>query len=93
MARGRWVLRSATRAHAQWREAPRGATLLLAVNVSPSQLNHGRRSGCIVIGSVMNFTSAILSSRPVASETKMIVMSADDDRFVRRNAQGRRQDA
>lgn len=37
---GRWVLRTATRAHAQWRQAPRGATLLLAVNVSPSQLNH-----------------------------------------------------
>lgn len=37
---GRWVLRSATRAHAEWRAAPRGATLLLAVNVSPSQLSH-----------------------------------------------------
>ena len=37
---GRWVLRTATRSHLQWRQAPRGATLLLAVNVSPSQLNH-----------------------------------------------------
>lgn len=37
---GRWVLRTAARAHALWRQAPRGATLLLAVNVSPSQLSH-----------------------------------------------------
>ena len=37
---GRWVLRTATRSHAQWRQAPRGGSLLLGVNVSPSQLNH-----------------------------------------------------
>jgi EAL domain-containing protein (putative c-di-GMP-specific phosphodiesterase class I) len=37
---GRWVLRTAMRAHAQWRLAPRGTRLTLAVNVSPSQLNH-----------------------------------------------------
>ncbi len=37
---GRWVLRTAMRAHALWREAPRGNRLMLGVNVSPSQLNH-----------------------------------------------------